>query len=287
MDDRRFDNLLRTLGRRAPDIGRALPFARLPRRLVLGGLAGGSLAALLGATGAKGKKVSRAQRCRRSGGTVCAGGCCPRGRSCENGACIAACVDPLKCPDDEGRSCGANGACLCTETATGDAACLDVYSGGFCSELTACSGSGDCPAGKVCATCVCDPAADLRCIPPCADLTPDCRGNGRPCQGGSQCCSGVCGGRRGLRTCRAAPGQGICTIRDVASDGTLSTRCDDDSGAACFCYLTSRDTALCGEYPGACSACSGDADCGPEERCIRSPECVGSRACVRACPSPA
>ena len=121
------------------------------------------------------------------------------------------------------------------------------------------------------------------------DAAAACRKNGRECSRGGQCCSGVC--KR--RTCRAAPGQGICTI---ASDNCAGTDRGCKEGQPCSCYATARGARFCGaNFDQVCSSRDRDEDCafvtGPGSACIRLTAtcgCAGddrgfTRKCVPRC----
>ena len=120
-----------------------------------------------------------------------------------------------------------------------------------------------------------------------------CRARGETCRRGSQCCSGLCRGPRGRKTCRRAPLQGTCTIASSVCAGTL-TPCGNDNGFDCLCRVTARGTAFCGSLEtGACIACGSNADCeqarpGSGWVCTRCATCpdTGNRACIAPCPDP-
>lgn len=116
-----------------------------------------------------------------------------------------------------------------------------------------------------------------------------CRRDGKECARGGQCCSGLC--RRG--TCRAAPGQGTCTI---ASDRCAGVDRGCKAGQPCSCYVTARGASFCGaNFDQVCSSCDRDEDCefvtGPGSACIRLTDSCGcngddrgfTRKCVPRC----
>lgn len=149
-------------------------FDLLTRRFVLIGLAGGSLAALLGheetqAKGkgkAKGNGQGKAKRRREKKRTFCAGRCCPSGRRCENGACVQSCDDPFVCAAG-GFDCGGNDDCFCSTDVTGGSACVEAAPGAPCSAFPACGAGIPCPSGLICGSCSCPDGLDFRCLPPC------------------------------------------------------------------------------------------------------------------------
>jgi hypothetical protein len=86
------------------------------------------------------------------------------------------------------------------------------------------------------------------------------------CTSEDQCCSGICAGKKGRKTCRAhdvgtcAQGaEGICT----ASGGPALQRCNNEE--FCFCFQTTAGSNYCATPPSAmpeqCAECQTDADC--------------------------
>ncbi len=83
----------------------------------------------------------------------------------------------------------------------------------------------------------------------------------RPCRHARECCSGICTGKHGKKTCHGhgigtcRPGQGFCQAgADVACNG-------DES---CVCFQTTAGTTFCsggGAAGNACADCERDADC--------------------------
>jgi hypothetical protein len=147
-------------------------FDRLTRRIVLAGLAGGALATWPDRDGTDAAKLSRRKRCKRKNRDFCAGRCCPKGRRCENGACVASCNDPFQCPPagSADLECGPEGSCFCGKTPGGKAACVGIAFPTDCNELPVCGGGMRCSAGLVCFTCFCSNQAttpNFRCAPPC------------------------------------------------------------------------------------------------------------------------
>jgi hypothetical protein len=124
-----------------------------------------------------------------------------------------------------------------------------------------------------------------------------CAANGTRCGrvGDLACCSGRCVRKSGTnkKFCRAAPGQGICTIESNSCGGTV-TLCTG-GGISCECYVTSRGFSFCGAIGGPCFACETDAACErrvggqPGDRCVPCASCGtgnNNRACVSKCPNP-
>ena len=121
---------------------------------------------------------------------------------------------------------------------------------------------------------------------------------GRRCQRASQCCSGVCRGPRGKKTCRAR-GKGTCAAgQDVCTQGAFSTTCNGTAyggSPACNCYQTSGGASFCGDIWIVCAVCARDAECDARtgvagSACVRNCltcEVTGGVGCVPPCPVPA
>jgi hypothetical protein len=87
---------------------------------------------------------------------------------------------------------------------------------------------------------------------------------GDPCGRASQCCSGICKGKKGKKTCRAhgtatCPQRvpGVCTSTEPELLG-----CGGSSD--CFCFRTTAGSNYCGDWFGVtkiCHACKKDVDC--------------------------
>lgn len=84
---------------------------------------------------------------------------------------------------------------------------------------------------------------------------------GNACQSEEQCCSGICAGKKGKRTCRAHD-TGTC-------DQTIQAFCAPDNptislcnSASCVCVRTTAGSNFCTSTQGAqCADCTKDADC--------------------------
>jgi hypothetical protein len=147
-------------------------FDRLTRRFVLGGLGGGSLAALLGFDEAetKKRKGAKRKRCRKKKRRFCAGRCCPKRQRCENKTCVASCDNPGTCfpVDLPGGPCSGSDDCFCTTAIGGDTICAALPPGPDCQNLEECGADQSCPAGRICGLCTClGPVGILRCLLPC------------------------------------------------------------------------------------------------------------------------
>ena len=100
----------------------------------------------------------------------------------------------------------------------------------------------------------------------CRHWKDDCRFN-------SQCCSGVCRGPKGKKTCRAHDRGGCALIDNFCAFGQ-NNLC---GGGACTCNNTTGKAPHCGA-DAFCPAveCQRDADCGePGAACIPAGGCIG------------
>jgi hypothetical protein len=109
-----------------------------------------------------------------------------------------------------------------------------------------------------------------------------CRRSREACKRGSQCCSGVCKGKRAERECRRAPHQGSCTIeRDACRQG-VAAECGDP-GSSCYCFLTAEGASFCGRgnSVSSCAECESQF---PGRFCLpgSGPQC-GAFSCVEPC----
>jgi hypothetical protein len=144
-------------------------FDRLTRRVVLGGLAGGSVLRGFWPSETAGKHRSQRKRCQKKHRVYCSGRCCPEEHTCEHSVCLATCGNGFDCSPGSGEACGRLGECFCTSTVGGSAACMNVPVAGECDAFPACNGNGDCASGRVCVICSCaGQIADRRCLRPCA-----------------------------------------------------------------------------------------------------------------------
>ena len=127
----------------------------LPRRRLLGGLATGALAPMLGLGG----QEASAQSCRRSRQ-------CGKGEACVHRLCVPKCGDPFTCSSGEGRGCP--GTCLCTNKPGGGGVC--VTGGNICDGLQVCTRQRQCPPGQICTTGCCGPDdPKFVCLPACIE----------------------------------------------------------------------------------------------------------------------
>lgn len=106
-----------------------------------------------------------------------------------------------------------------------------------------------------------------------------------PCTSAEQCCSGICEGKKGKRTCRGhdagtcQPQPGFCM-----DPNSLLVPCNNTIN--CVCLRTTADSLYCaGLGPSVCADCQRDADCTAlgfpaGSACVP----VGIGACTGACP---
>jgi hypothetical protein len=122
-----------------------------------------------------------------------------------------------------------------------------------------------------------------------------CLNMGKACKNESQCCSGICEGKKGKRTCRAHD-TSICKVdADICAAGQ-GGRCGIYN-ANCLCVKTTGDAPFCGDFTTPsilCRNCSHDTDCeeefGPGAACvvyggICNSYCphTGGTSCLPAC----
>lgn len=129
-----------------------------------------------------------------------------------------------------------------------------------------------------------------------------CLSVGAFCKNATQCCSGICTGKKGKRKCRAHD-TGECQqgVDGVCQSGTpIVTACGNRTD--CACVRTTAGSNVCGELfcgrPGCseCAACTRDADCvalgfpstaacAPVTQGLCSGICETGMACVLPCGS--
>lgn len=114
-----------------------------------------------------------------------------------------------------------------------------------------------------------------------------CLDVGDPCQSADQCCSGICDGKKGQRTCLAHD-TGTCK-----QDGQL-VPCNNRTN--CGCFTTTGGSDVCAELfpPSECANCRRDTDCEalgfPQGSACIPFDCESGFACMVPCgkaPSPA
>lgn len=92
------------------------------------------------------------------------------------------------------------------------------------------------------------------------------------CKNASQCCSGICKGKKGKKRCKAHDAGGCPPGATVSScSGMESVACTTSTGFPGWCYGTTGGAAYCWGA-GAQAECTKDADCipifGPAAACV-------------------
>jgi hypothetical protein len=111
-----------------------------------------------------------------------------------------------------------------------------------------------------------------------------CVNVGNFCKNGGQCCSGICEGKKGKRTC-VAHDVGVCEANSDICAAGQEVRCGIYN-ANCFCVSTTGDAPFCGDFTSPsllCRDCSQDADC-EEEFGLGAACVVYGGACASWCP---
>jgi hypothetical protein len=120
---------------------------------------------------------------------------------------------------------------------------------------------------------------------------------GDPCGRSTQCCSGICKGKKGKKTCQ---GHGTATCRQKGPGTCLADNTDllhCGSSTDCFCFRTTAGSYFCGDWFGdtkICHACAQDADCEalglPGSACVpvargqcAAANCEGGMMCMAPC----
>lgn len=89
-----------------------------------------------------------------------------------------------------------------------------------------------------------------------------CLSVGTICKQPSQCCSGVCSGKKGKRRCQAV-GQGSCATDAPGVCHATTPTITICNNAECWCARTTGDSAFCANSVGtvSCDECRTDTDC--------------------------
>jgi hypothetical protein len=109
------------------------------------------------------------------------------------------------------------------------------------------------------------------------------------CKSSEQCCSGICQGKKGKKTCRAHD-TGGCQ-GEAGQDRCLDVKinCVTGIGIDGFCVRTTGNAGYC-EGALRCFACTKDADCipfcGPQAACIVCSGCTDQVGTDTACVGP-
>ncbi len=108
------------------------------------------------------------------------------------------------------------------------------------------------------------------------------------CRRASQCCSGVCRGPNGRKTCRAHDVDTCRLAHDRCEFGTGAPLCAGD--AQCVCLVTTGGAPYCGAAVQCDAECERDSDCagvtGEGAACVKvqGPDCcaglVGNRCAI-------
>ena len=260
MNNSSFDGLVRVL---------ADPTAR---RVVIRGLAGGALGAMVGAFGLDRSSAEAAgcvrlgKKCRRGGPKCCGGRCtggkcaCPTGRAPCRGRCCPTgqvCAGGGCCPP-EGRdiTCGAKGCGTKTNN------CGQPVDCGSCGQGETCQ-NGQCACAASCAG------------KECGD--DGCGGSCGTCAPGRICRNGLCACPDGQKVCRSAciPQGNCCEDGECPAGATCvngGCRCPDDRPTVCnnICVDTEFDEFNCGSCG---RRCTGTCPGGARQMCFEG-QCV-------------
>ncbi len=118
-----------------------------------------------------------------------------------------------------------------------------------------------------------------------------CRHVGRRCDRARQCCSGLCQGPRGNKTCRAHD-EGTCLlVQDACGpEGDHGNGCGTgvrEELGSCHCLITTGGASYCadGRY---CAPCQRDKECAraygvPGAACVACPNCPDGTMCALPC----
>lgn len=112
----------------------------------------------------------------------------------------------------------------------------------------------------------------------------DCVDVGKFCKNDSQCCSGICEGKKKSRKCTAHD-ESTCQSGQEACLGPL-VPCTTTTGSEGNCATTTGKASYCG-HGGTCFPCSKDTDCEPTfgagAACAVCAPCVGETPQGTAC----
>jgi hypothetical protein len=123
-----------------------------------------------------------------------------------------------------------------------------------------------------------------------------CVNVGDRCQRSEQCCSGICTGKQGKKTCRAHD-SGVCVLgTDICGPVGPNAVCDPYDKKAYYCFFTTGNAPFWGDLSELpltelCRHCRRDADCREEfgagaacvllqDDCAGPCAVTGGRACV-------
>jgi hypothetical protein len=84
---------------------------------------------------------------------------------------------------------------------------------------------------------------------------------GAPCKNASQCCAGICEGKKGKKRCRAHD-TGTCDQRLSGLCSPTPTIAPCNNSGTCFCLRSTANSNVCAQLgQRVCSSCKTDADC--------------------------
>jgi hypothetical protein len=107
---------------------------------------------------------------------------------------------------------------------------------------------------------------------------------GKFCKNDGQCCSGICSGKKGKKTCKAHDSAG-CQSNEICG-ASCGVDCTTSSGDPEGCCLATTGAGFYCMASLACFPCQRDADCtalcGPQAACLACPLCTdeGGTACA-------
>ena len=110
------------------------------------------------------------------------------------------------------------------------------------------------------------------------------------CQNADQCCSGICGGKKGKKKCKDHNSGVGCQEGQHAFDcAGPSVQCTTSTGFSGLCSTTTGNAGFC-THGFICMPCRKDAECrevcGSAAACIQCPDCDGPETFDTACVSP-
>lgn len=123
-----------------------------------------------------------------------------------------------------------------------------------------------------------------------ATAGPGCKNVGKKCKKTKECCSGICKGKKGKKTCKAHDTGGCKAGQNVVGcGGPANVPCTTSAGVEAECFTTTGNAGYCAGTA-TCFSCQRDADCialcGPQAACITCTACLsnGGTACAGTSP---
>lgn len=118
---------------------------------------------------------------------------------------------------------------------------------------------------------------------------PGCKNVGKRCQTKTDCCSNVCRGKKGKKTCRAHDTGGCKAGAIEAFCGGANVTCTSSQGFSGFCNTTTGNAGYCSRE-GTCLPCTRDTECqdelGAGAACVTCATCPNGRGCASPAPIP-